>query len=180
MVESPAVLKEVHAVAIEEIIVAEERGEEHPIYSKAPTAQCCGCVTIPCSLVLLNLYVGIQVLTDAANLLGCLSAIPDEYPWLVIGIALSSTVLDGLALPRLAKFRFGPDKNKARTVEEKRTLVIAFQYLIIRVYIYNVGYTALSVLVGADVSYALVALLLVALSWQLREADAASSLQGPW
>ena len=38
VVASPAVQKEVHAVAIEEIIVAEEKGEEHPIYSKAPKA----------------------------------------------------------------------------------------------------------------------------------------------
>ena len=44
------------------------------------------------------------MLTDAANLLGCVTAIPDEYPALVIIIALSSTVLDCLALPRLAKF----------------------------------------------------------------------------
>lgn len=57
--DSPAVLKEVHAEEIEEIIECEDRGEEHPIYSKAPKAHCCGCVTISASLVLLNLYVGI-------------------------------------------------------------------------------------------------------------------------
>jgi hypothetical protein len=96
------------------------------------------------------------MLTDAANLLGCVTAIPDEYPALVIIIALSSTVLDCLALPRLAKFRFGPDRNKPKTAEEKRALVLAFHYLILRVYIYNVGYTLLSVLLDADVSYALI------------------------
>lgn len=96
------------------------------------------------------------MLTDAANLLGCVTAIPDEYPALIIIIALSSTILDCLALPRLAKFRFGPDRNKPKTKEEKRGLVLAFQYLILRVYIYNVGYTLLSVLLDADVSYALV------------------------
>jgi len=95
------------------------------------------------------------MLTDAANLLGCVTAIPDKYPALVILIALSSTVLDCLALPRLAKYGFGPDRNKSKTKEEKQTIILAFQYLILRVYIYNAGYTILSVLLDADVSFAL-------------------------
>lgn len=154
--DSPAVLKEVHGEEIDDIIECEERGEEHPLYSQPPEAKCCCCISIPCGLVLLNLYVGIQMLADAANLLGCVTAIPEDYPALVIGIAASSTVLDCLALPRLAKFRFGPDRNQPKTIEEKRALILAFQYLILRVYIYNVGYTLLSVLLDADVSFALV------------------------
>lgn len=101
------------------------------------------------------------MLADAANLLGSVAATPDEYTdltsyWMVFIIAFSSTVLDCLALPRLAKFRFGPDRNKPKTAEEKRALVRAFHYLILRVYIYNVGYTLLSVVLDADVSFALI------------------------
>lgn len=114
------------------------------------------------------------MLADAANLLGCVTAIPDEYPALVIMIALSSTVLDCLALPRLAKFRFGPDRNKPKTVEEKRALVLGFHYLILRVYIYNVGYTLLSVLLDADVSFALIIFILGAVQTFLMHAWRAS------
>ena len=59
---------------------------------------------------------------------------------------------DAIALPLFIKYRFGANKNKPKTAEEKRVLILPVHILVIRAVIFNVGFTAISIMQNYDMN----------------------------
>jgi len=61
-------------------------------------------------------------------------------------------VLNVIALPLFIKYRFGANKNKPKTAEEKKVLILPIQLLILRAVVFNVGFTTISILQNYDMN----------------------------
>ena len=70
-------------------------------------------------------------------------------------LTLICIVLDILALPVLINFRYGPGRNQHWTSKDKVRLIFAFNLLLIRVAIYNAGFSLLAFAASSDMETSL-------------------------